>query len=99
MMANNYFVYIMTNKSNRVLYTGVTNDLVKRAFQHKEKHVEGFTSRYNVEKLVYFEVLSSPEAAINREKQIKSGSRKKKIKMIERTNPEWKDLYSEIASL
>ena len=74
-VSKTYFVYIMTNKWNQVLYTGVTCELVTRVFQHREKQIDGFTSRYNVEKLVYFEVLTSSEAAIKRERQIKGGSR------------------------
>ena len=98
-MNKSYYIYILTNKWNRVFYTGVTGDLIKRVHQHREKQVKGFTSRYNVSKLVYFEVYSDPEAAIEREKQIKGGSRKKKIRLIERNNPGWEDLYIEIASL
>lgn len=91
-----YFVYIMTNKNNTVLYTGVTNNLVKRVYEHKEKLIEGFTSRYNVNKLVYFEETGNIEDAIKREKQIKAGSRQKKIDLINSMNPEWKDLYEDI---
>lgn len=94
-----YYIYILTNKGNGVFYTGVTGDLVKRVYQHREKQVEGFTCRYNVNKLVYFETCNDPGVAIKREKQIKGGSRKKKIQLIERMNPEWKDLFPEIASL
>ncbi|MGD8353144.1 MAG: GIY-YIG nuclease family protein [Pseudomonadota bacterium] len=98
-MSKQYFVYIITNKGNRVFYTGVTSDLVKRVFEHREKLVDGFTSRYNLKKLVYYEICDSPEAAIRREKQIKNGSRDKKICLIEGMNPIWCDLYPEIASL
>ena len=98
-MSKAYFVYIMTNRWNRVFYTGFTGDLVRRVHQHRTKQIEGFTSRYNVQKLVYFEVWDSPEEAIRREKQIKAGSRDKKIRFIERMNPKMKDLYHEIASL
>ena len=97
-MSKSYYIYIMTNKGNRVLYTGITNDLVRRAHQHRVKTVDGFTSRYNVTKLVYFETYNDPETAIKREKQIKNGSRRIKIRLIEYRNPEWKDLYPEIAS-
>jgi len=83
----------MTNHHNTVLYTGVTNDLQKRVYEHKEKRVEGFTKKYNVNKLVYYEVFEDIENAILREKQIKGGSRAKKIKLIERINKEWQDLY------
>lgn len=86
-------IYILTNKNNAVLYTGVTSDLRKRLYEHKNKlFVSSFTSRYNVSKLVYYEVFTSIEEAIAREKQIKGGSRKKKIVMIEGMNPEWRDL-------
>ena len=85
----------MTNKSNRVLYTGVTNDLKRRVYEHKEKLVEGFTKRYNVGKLVYYEVWEDIENAILREKQIKGWLRRKKIALIESTNPEWMDLSLE----
>ena len=92
-------VYIMTNKNNTVLYTGVTSDLVSRIYEHKtKKYKKSFTSRYNIEKLVYFESFNSIEEAINREKQIKAGSRKKKIDLIQSANPDFKDLYPEIAS-
>ena len=91
-----YCVYIMTNKNNTVLYTGVTNDLKKRAWQHREKLVEGFTKRYNVTKLIYYEVSSDVQAAIAREKQIKAGSRQKKIDLVNSMNREWRDLYDEL---
>jgi putative endonuclease len=87
------YVYILTNDSNKVLYTGVTSDLVKRVYEHKEKMVEGFTKKYNVDKLVYYEVSDGIEEAILREKQIKAGSRQKKIDLIKSTNPSFKDLY------
>ena len=89
----------MTNKVNTVIYTGVTSDLQKRVYEHKEKLVEGFTKRYNVNKLVYYEVADTMEAAIAREKQIKGGSRSKKLDLIKSINPDFKDLYYEIASL
>jgi len=95
-MGKNYFVYILTNKGNSVLYTGVTNNLVRRVYEHKEKLVEGFTKRYNCSKLVWYEMYDDSYNAILREKQIKAGSRKKKLDMINRMNPEWKDLYDEI---
>ena len=91
-MEKQYCVYIMTNWSNQVLYTGVTGNLEGRVYQHKQKLVEGFTKRYNLTKLVCYEVLGSPMAAIEREKQIKAGSRKKKIELIQDMNPGWKDL-------
>jgi putative endonuclease len=86
----------MTNKINTVLYTGVTSDLKKRIWEHKERIVKGFTEKYNINKLVYFEIFNDPENAILREKQIKAGSRNKKIKLIKEINPEWKDLYNKL---
>ncbi len=95
-MIERFFIYIMTNKVNTVLYTGFTNDLVRRVYEHKEKIIEGFTKKYNVNKLVYYEIFSDARNAIIREKQIKAGSRKKKLDLINNMNPEWKDLYLEI---
>ena len=90
-------IYILTNKNNTVLYTGVTSDLRKRLYEHKNKiYSSSFTKKYNVSKLVYFEVFSLIEEAIGREKQIKGGSRKKKIELIESINPEWKDLSEQL---
>ena len=86
----------MTNNRNTVLYVGVTNDLVKRVYAHKEKLVEGFTKKYNITKLVYYEIFEDIENAILREKQIKAGSRKKKIDLIDQKNRHWRDLYSEL---
>jgi putative endonuclease len=91
-----YYVYIMTNKHNTVLYTGVTNDLKKRAWQHREKLVEGFTKRYNVTKLVYHEMFDDVRAAIAREKQIKGGSRQKKVDLVNSMNSGWRDLYDDL---
>ena len=88
-------VYIMTNKNNVVLYTGVTSNLFKRIAEHKDKLVPGFTRAYNVTKLVYYEEHNTMEEAIAREKQIKGGSRQKKIDLINSKNPEWEDLYEE----
>jgi len=88
-----YYVYIMTNKINTVLYTGITSNLKKRIWEHKEKTIKGFTKKYNIDKLIYWEVFNDPENAILREKQIKAGSRNKKIELIKGINPEWKDLY------
>ena len=88
-------VYIMTNKYNKVLYTGVTSNLFKRVNEHKEKLISGFSSRYNVTKLVYYEEYETMPEAIAREKQIKGGSRQKKIDLINGENLEWKDLYEE----
>ena len=89
-----YYVYIMTNKINTVLYTGITSNLKKRIWEHKEKTIKGFTKKYNIDKLVYWEIFNDPENAILREKQIKAGSRSKKIELIKGINPEWKDLYN-----
>ena len=90
-------IYIMTNDSNTVLYTGVTSDLLRRIYQHKEKmDLKCFTYKYNITKLVYYESFDSIEEAIAREKQIKGGSRKKKEILINSVNPEWKDLWEEI---
>ena len=91
-----YYVYILTNKNNTVLYTGVTNDLKRRIYEHKAKLVEGFTKRYNVDKLVFYEISMDIEGAILREKQIKGGSRAKKITLVNGLNPEWKDLYEDL---
>ena len=87
-----YYVYILTTRSNTVLYTGVTNDLKRRVFEHKSGFNEGFTKKYHVHKLIYFEMFDFVELAIAREKQIKGYSREKKIKLIETMNPEWKEL-------
>jgi len=95
-MEKQYYVYIMTNKRNTVLYTGITNDLKKRAYEHKEKLVEGFTKKYNINKLIYYEVSNDVESAISREKQIKGGSRAKKTNLVNSINPEWKDLYDDL---
>lgn len=90
------YVYILTNKDNKVLYVGVTSDIVKRIYQHKNKMAEGFTSRYNLTKLVYYEVFDEISDAITREKQLKKGSRSRKLDLINCANPKWDDLYSEI---
>lgn len=91
-----YFVYIMTNISNTVLYTGITSDLVRRVYEHKNKLVEGFTKKYNVTKLVYYEIFNDPQTAIEREKSIKNLLRVKKIALIKSMNPLFKDLYQSI---
>jgi putative endonuclease len=93
------YVYILFNKRNGTLYTGITSNLVKRVFEHKNKVIEGFTKRYSVDKLGYYEISDSIEAAIIREKQIKAGSRKNKLKLIESINPNWNDLYYDITGL
>ena len=89
-----YYVYILTNERNSVLYTGVTNDLLRRVYEHKHHLDKGsFTAQYNIEKLVYYEVTSDVESAIVREKQIKGWSRKRKNKLVENKNPTWEELY------
>jgi putative endonuclease len=92
-MTRQFYVYIMTNPRNTVLYTGVTNDLFRRVSQHKDAQGGGFTARYHCSVLVLYEVYLDSHNAIRREKQIKARSRTYKIELIERTNPEWKDLY------
>lgn len=92
MRERNYFVYILTNQSNRVLYTGVTNDLERRLAEHRNGATQGFASKYCCHKLVWYEVTPSVESAIAREKQIKGGSRARKIALIELMNPTWQDL-------
>lgn len=88
--------YILTTRYNSVLYTGVTHNLIERIIQHKQKIIPGFTKKYNVDKLVYYEFHEDIRDAIAREKQIKAGSRKKKVKLIESINPKWIDLFDEI---
>lgn len=89
-------VYFMTNKSNSVLYVGVTNNLFRRVFEHKEKINKGFTKRYNVDKLVYYEVYDNIELAITREKQIKNWKREWKNALVEKDNPQWDDLFERL---
>jgi len=91
-----YYVYIMTNMAFGTLYIGVTNNLIRRVFEHKEKVTEGFTKEYGLDKLVYYEVHDSIESAIVREKQLKKWNRNWKLRLIMERNPEWKDLYEEI---
>jgi putative endonuclease len=91
-------IYILTNKTRGTIYTGVTSNLVKRVWQHKNKITGGFTGKYNLTMLVYYELHHDMYQAIQREKQIKAGSRMKKIKLIDNFNPTWKDLYDEISS-
>ena len=95
-MTKQYYVYIMTNKINSTLYTGVTSDLQRRVFEHKNKLLDGFTKKYNIDKLVFYEAYDDINNAIAREKQIKGGSRAKKIQLIEEMNSKWDDLYEEI---
>ena len=89
-------VYIMTNKKNTTLYTGVTSNLPERVWQHKQKLVDGFTKKYNIITLVYYEYYNDMRDALEREKQIKGGSRKKKIILIESINPNWNDLSNDL---
>ena len=91
--SKNYYIYIITNKKNGTLYTGVTNNLIRRIYEHKNKLVEGFSKKYSLDKLVYYKQYSTIEDAILREKQIKGGSRKKKLDLINNFNKEWNDLY------
>ncbi len=95
-MTHSFFIYILANKSNTTLYVGVTNNLIRRVYEHKNKLVEGFTKRYNIDKLIYFEQTADVETAIEREKQIKNYSRKKKDILIKEFNPNWDDLYEKI---
>lgn len=95
-MSRQYYVYIMANPRKTVLYTGVTNDLVKRVWQHRNGQGGGFTTKYHCTKLVLYEVFRDSYNAVAREKQIKAGSRRRKTELIERMNPEWGDLYDEL---
>jgi putative endonuclease len=91
-----YYVYILTNKANKVLYIGVTNDLNRRIFEHKNKLVDGFTKKYNLTKLIYFEATGDIQSAIEREKQLKNLHRDWKINLINGSNPIWKDLSEDL---
>jgi putative endonuclease len=93
---NSYCVYILASKRNGTLYTGLTNDLKRRVYEHKNDLIEGFTKKYKVHHLVYFEQTSDIASAIVREKRIKAWKRKWKIELIEKMNPEWKDLYCDL---
>jgi putative endonuclease len=95
-MDKQYIVYIMTNKWNKVLYTGVTNDLKRRVYEHRNKLIKGFSEKYNIDKLVYYETVESIESAIMREKQIKGGSRNDKIQLVNTVNNKWCDLYDKL---
>lgn len=95
-MDKNSFIYIITNKKRGTLYTGVTSDLIARIYQHKNKLVAGFSSKYNLDKLVYYEIFEDINEAIYREKKIKHFLRQQKIDLIESVNPEWNDLYQEV---
>jgi putative endonuclease len=98
MLDRSYFVYLLASRRNGTLYIGVTNDLVRRVWEHKQGLVEGFTKEYGVKQLVWFEQTESIESAIQREKQIKKWNRAWKLELIEKSNPAWKDLYDEIAA-
>jgi len=89
-------IYMMTNKKDGVIYTGVTSDLIKRVFEHKNGVIKSFSQKYNCDKLVYFELYETMPDAIAREKQLKGGSRKKKVALIEAHNAIWKDIYNDI---
>lgn len=93
-----FYVYVMSNKRRTVFYTGITNDLVRHSYEHKEKLVDGFTKKYNIDQLVYFEQYDDPETAILREKQVKDYRRSKKLELIRRSNPDFKDLYAGLLS-
>lgn len=89
---NNYYVYILTNWNKKVMYIGMTNNLERRVYEHKNKLIDGFTKKYNVNKLVYYEISNSSISAIVREKEIKKWRREKKNKLVESKNPEWKEI-------
>jgi putative endonuclease len=92
-----YYVYILTNQRHTVIYTGVTNDIARRAWEHREKPLKGFTKQYNVNKLVYYETFNDINTAIAREKQLKTWNREWKENLINKTNPDWHDLYKELS--
>jgi putative endonuclease len=97
-MEKQYYIYILANRRNGALYTGITSNLIKRVWEHKEKAVDGFTKKYKIDKLVYFEQYQDSINAISREKRIKKYPRKWKLNLIEQKNPHWKDLYKELVS-
>ncbi|MBK9243937.1 MAG: GIY-YIG nuclease family protein [Burkholderiales bacterium] len=97
-MTQSYYVYLLTSSRRGTLYVGVTNDLLKRVWQHKQGLVEGFSKRYRIRTLVWYEQTDSIESAIVREKQIKKWNRAWKIELIEANNPDWKDLYKDVAT-
>jgi putative endonuclease len=94
-MPDNYFVYILSNWNNKVVYVGMTNNLLRRIYEHKNKMIDGFTKKYNVNKLVYFETTNDVNSAINREKEIKKWRREKKNNLVNTVNPDWQDLSLE----
>ncbi|MBA7563118.1 hypothetical protein ES708_04771 [subsurface metagenome] len=93
---NRYYIYILASKRNGTLYTGVTSNLIKRIYEHKNNLIEGFTKKYNIHNLVYYEITEDVNSAIAKEKQLKRWKRNWKIELIEKNNPEWKDLYFEL---
>lgn len=95
-LTKNYYVYILANKSNGTLYIGVTNDLKRRVYEHKQSLIKGFTQKYDVKKLIWYEHTQNIEGAIVREKQLKKWNRKWKLELINKTNPEWTDLYDKL---
>ena len=95
-MAKQFYVYILASKRNGTLYTGVTSNLIQRVWQHKHDAIQGFTRKYNVKTLVYYEVHENAESALTREKKIKRWRRAWKLALIEDSNPEWRDLYEDI---
>ena len=95
-MTKNYYVYMLASKKNGTLYIGVTSHLSKRVYEHKRKLISGFTKKYNVDKLVYYEITEDVESAILREKRLKKWKRQWKVELIEQKNPEWNDLYYDI---
>ena len=93
---NQYYIYILASQKNGTLYVGVTNDLIKRVYEHRSDFVDGFTKKYQVHKLVYYETMEDPTGAITREKRLKKWNRQWKIDLIEEMNPNWKDLYEDL---
>ncbi len=94
-----WYFYILSNKKNGVLYTGMTNNLIRRITEHKEEKIEGFSKRYGLHRLIYYEYYEHPVYAIQREKQIKSGSREQKVRLIESINPKWNDLFEKVKQI
>jgi putative endonuclease len=97
-MEKSYYTYILASRRNGTLYVGVTSDLIKRVWEHKNQLVEGFTAKYDVDRLVYYEQFDEPVYALNRERRLKKYNRKWKIDLIENSNPGWKDLYEDLVS-
>lgn len=97
-MSKEYYVYMISNKKDGILYIGFSGNLIKRVYEHKNKIISGFSTKYNLDKLVYYEIYEDPENAIKREKRLKKYRREDKIKLVEKLNPEWTDLYNIILS-